>query len=143
MSEEINDRLELLIKEFAIVHRWRLNKAASECGLYPGQPSLLFHLMRNEECTQKELADVLMVTPASVTVSVRRLEKAGYITRRLDKTDLRCNRLSLTEKGKECAERCDNALHAVDLAASNSLDQEEKEEAKKILIKLTENLKQV
>ncbi len=134
-------KLEAAVKEFYLVHRWRLNKAASECGLYPGQPSLIFHLMRNEECTQKELADILMVTPASVTVSVRRLEKAGIIKRHTDETDLRCNRLSLTEKGIECGKICMEALDSVNRRAYEGMSDKDKEEAERILKKMTGNLK--
>jgi len=143
MKGRKDKKLEKIIKEFAVVHRWRLNRAASECGLYPGQPLLLFHLLSNQECTQKELADVLMVTPASVTVSVRRMEKAGYITRRSDSSDLRCNRLCLTEKGKKCADMCKEALDSINRSAYAGLSDEEKSNAERVLVKMIQSMKQV
>lgn len=45
----------------------------------------------------KELSDGINVSPASVAVSVKRMQKSGLITKISDENDLRCNRIALTE----------------------------------------------
>ena len=54
--------------------------------------------------SQKELAEYLNVTAATVAVSVKKLEKGGYITRIVDQEDNRYNKLCLTEEGRDVVE---------------------------------------
>lgn len=81
------------------LHRYSIHKASAEVGLYFGQPPVLEYLSEHKNCTQRELADHMKVTPASVAVSLKRLQRHGLIERSSDQSDMRCNRLSLTEKG--------------------------------------------
>ena len=45
-----------------------------------------------------------MFRRASVAVSVKRMQKSGLITKISDENDLRCNRIALTENGKQRTE---------------------------------------
>ena len=55
------------------------HRAASEIGLYDGQMPLLETLERDGCLTQKALADRLHVSPASVAVSIKRMQKCGIV----------------------------------------------------------------
>lgn len=84
-----------------------------------GQPPILVCLLENGTCTQNELAKTLNVSPASVAVSLKRLQKSGLVEKVADQADLRCNRISLTEKGRreieyvhKCFDEIDNTLFA-------------------------------
>ena len=57
------------------------------------------YIKEHNLCTQKELADSLHISPASVATSIKRLEKTGFVKRATDKDDVRKNRLSLTDDG--------------------------------------------
>lgn len=85
----------------SLVHRCHITKAAQKAGLYYGQPMILEYIDDNPRCTQKELADSLHISPASVATSIKRLEKSGFVTRTTDKSDVRKNRLSLTDSGTD------------------------------------------
>lgn len=85
-------RLELL-------RRIKARSLMADSGLHPGQPRLLEYIRCHPGCTQKEAADELDVTPASAAASLKRLEKAGYVTRTQDDKDARRNQLYMTEAG--------------------------------------------
>ncbi len=68
--------------------------------LHKGQFPVLLFVEKNSGCTQVELANGLRVSPASVAVSTKRLEKAGFLKREQDESNMRCNRLYLTEKAQ-------------------------------------------
>ena len=59
------------------------------------------------QSSQRELADLLHVTPATIAISTKRMEKAGLLTKRVDEDNLRCKRLTITELGES---KCDEAF---------------------------------
>ena len=83
----------------SLIHRYHITKAAQKAGLYYGQPMILEYIKEHSLCTQKELANSLHISPASVATSIKRLEKGGFVKRSTDKEDIRKNRLSLTDEG--------------------------------------------
>ena len=95
----------------SLIHRYHITKSAQKAGLYYGQPMILDYVKEHNLCTQKELADSLHISPASVATSIKRLEKSGFVKRSTDKEDVRKNRLSLTDDGmkilKEYRSICD------------------------------------
>ena len=60
---------------------------------------------KKEGLSQKELAEILRIKPPTVTASVQRLEKAGFLYKKPDEKDQRIARIYLTEKGKETKAR--------------------------------------
>ena len=72
-----------------------------ELGIYPGQIPVLGMVAKQDGLSQRELSKILRVKPPTVTVSVQRLEKAGFLYKKPDEKDQRVTRLYLTEKGKE------------------------------------------
>lgn len=102
---------------------WRrhftVHRALRDSGVYFGQPPILDALADCGVCTQNELAKALNVSPASVAVSLRRMQKSGLIEKEADAKDLRRNFVRLTEKGKaqhdyihQCFEEIDRKLYA-------------------------------
>lgn len=83
----------------SLIHRYHITKSAQKAGLYYGQPIILEYIKEHNLCTQKELADSLHISPASVATSIKRLEKSGFVKRSTDKDDVRKNRLALTDEG--------------------------------------------
>lgn len=57
-------------------------------------------LGRNPNRSQTEIAEKLDISPAAVAVSLKKLEKSGYISRQCDENDNRVNSIEITEKGK-------------------------------------------
>ncbi|MBO5230500.1 MAG: MarR family transcriptional regulator [Clostridia bacterium] len=83
-----------------LLHRYRISTALSGLNIYRGQPEILEYLTEHGGCSQRELADFLGVTPASIATSLKRMSKAGFIERTPDEADRRINRMRLTEKGE-------------------------------------------
>ena len=66
-----------------------------------GQPVILSILSQQENGTiesQKELARRLRVSPATMTVSLKSMERDGYVKKLSNAEDLRCKPISITEK---------------------------------------------
>ena len=83
------------------LHRKRIEAIINELGLFDGQFPILDVLDELGTASQKEVANKLHVSAASMTNSVKRLEKNGYLTCIVSSKDRRSHQLSLTEKGKE------------------------------------------
>ena len=69
-------------------------------GLYRSQHQLLMYISDHPNQSQKEIARLNRISPATAAVTLKKLEKGGYIHRVADDRDNRCNQICLTEKGK-------------------------------------------
>lgn len=72
----------------------------SEINLSLGQPAILIYLSENDGAMQGQFAAALSLRPATVTVTLKRMERAGLIRRETDRMDLRVSRVFMTEKGR-------------------------------------------
>lgn len=81
-----------------------------------GQPKLLILLSTLEEgsVTQRELAQALHVSPATMSASLKSLERQGYVTKHCGEKDSRCKMVAITQKGRDAVHRCRLALQSVD-----------------------------
>jgi DNA-binding MarR family transcriptional regulator len=88
--------------KIAMIYRLHMQNIAGvteHYGLYPGQSRILNTISEMGGSTQKEIADRLDISPASIAVSIKRMQKAGIVEKTADEHDLRNNRISITEKG--------------------------------------------
>lgn len=86
-----------------VLRRNLVQKKTAGFDLRHGQLPLLEAVMRSPGCSQRELAETLRVTPASIAQSVARLERAGFLEKHVDARNRRCNRLFATDTGKNAA----------------------------------------
>lgn len=93
--------------------------------LHPGQLPLLETLLHQPDSTQKELAETLRITPASVAQSVARLQRAGLLEKRVDAHNRRCNRLRATPAGERAARAYRQSFDQVNDETFGGLTQEE------------------
>lgn len=82
------------------LHRMVLERQLNKTGVYRSQHQLLMHISANPNTSQKDLAAMHHVSPATVAVSLKKLENGGYIKRVVDKHDNRFNQICITEKGR-------------------------------------------
>lgn len=84
------------------LHRTILERKLNQNGLYRSQHQLLMYISDHPNQSQKEIARLNRISPATATaaVTLKKLEKGGYIHRVADDRDNRCNQICLTEKGK-------------------------------------------
>lgn len=105
--------------------RKAFNKAASEEGLFSGQQDLLLFLVMNEGATLSELTAELNVSAATVSVSVKRMEKAGFLIKKTDETDGRITRIYPTEKAKKAPENIRKKMDVLEEKLKKGMSEEE------------------
>jgi DNA-binding MarR family transcriptional regulator len=95
------ESLDFLLANICHLHHSRVHQLFEAIGLYRGQPPVLNALWKKEGVTQSELAEVLKITPATMTKMLQRMEKTGFIDRQPDPNDQRISRVYLTEYGHQ------------------------------------------
>lgn len=123
-----------------LLHRYRISTALSGLNIYRGQPEILEYLADHGDCSQRELADFLGVSPASIATSLKRMSKAGFIERTPDEADRRVNRLRLTAKGEDIRKAGRAECDKVDEAVFKGFSDEEIAAFSDMLARISENL---
>ena len=111
-----------------------------EFDLNRSQAGILFTLYGQEPMSQKELAEKLNITAPSITVQIRKMEQAGYLTRAADQKDQRVMRLTLTEKGEDCIRYVKEVSERMDRLLFAGMNQEERLLFRRLLLQINENL---
>lgn len=122
------------------IHYYRTHKLLEKEGIYPGQPPLLFALNREDGQSQKELSQKLNIQPATITVMVKRMEKAGLIERKQDQQDQRISRVYLTDQGKIVQKKVAKIIKEIEKECFGNFTIEEQKIMNGLLSKLKENL---
>ncbi|RCX21009.1 DNA-binding MarR family transcriptional regulator [Anaerobacterium chartisolvens] len=128
------------IRDVHHLHMNHLQNILSCYGLYFGQPRILHTIKELHGATQKEIADKLNVTPASLAVSIKRMERAGLIEKKMSKTDLRRNYITLTEHGTGILNDSYSSLLKMDNKMVQGFSDEELEKLAGYLDRIYENL---
>lgn len=102
---------------------------------------MLAVLARGGEMSQAEVARALNVTAATVAVSAARLEKLGYVARRVNEDNRRANVIGLTEAGKAEARRLGDLMDRVSREALCGLTAEERARMLRLCDVITGNLR--
>ena len=89
-----------ILAQVCKLHRQRADVLLNEIGLHVGQEMILCALWGSEGVTQTELAECLLIQPATVTNALKRLERKGFVYRREDSDDQRVSRVFVTEEGR-------------------------------------------
>ena len=115
-----HQELELLSRQINQAHRTAVQAHLARAGLSEvGHPMLLTILKSGETdpqaqcCAQRELAELLYISPAAVANSLKSLEKGGYVRREPCRDDARRNQVLLTDKGRQAVEGCCQVFQTV------------------------------
>lgn len=125
-----------------VMHRV-INRAKGmyqEFDLNASQAGILFSLHQSSAMSQKELAESLNMTPPSITSTIQKMEKGGYIRRKADEKDQRVLRLSLTEKGESCIQSVKQVAEQMRRLIFYEMSEEEIQQFRKFLLRINENL---
>lgn len=124
----MTDELNYLYRKLSLKHRSVVQDYLDTLGLYIGQPRFLFELSKNPGMTQVELSQSLQVSKEIVSVSLRRLESAGFIVRVQSEVDKRNKHLYLSDRGETVVvelrdnfDRINNAMYS--LLSDEQIDQ--------------------
>lgn len=117
-----------------------LCQKAYDLNISPQQFYLLNMLQHNSSINQKELAEILKITPATLSVRIKRLEKAGLLTREIDKKDKRNFILKLTDEGNCLIEHSHEFMKRNIILMFDGVTSKEIESLRSCLIKIQHNL---
>lgn len=140
----MEEETRLMLRMLSAV-RLYFEKARAEMGggigAQPRQAPVLGVLARGGEMSQAEVARALNVTAATVAVSAARLEKLGYVARRVNEDNRRANVIGLTEAGKAEARRLGDLMDRVSREALRGLTAEERAQMLRLCDAITGNLR--
>lgn len=121
----------------------RVQSQLAEVGLYRGQPPILMLLYKNDGMSQKEMARALNLSPATMTVTLKRMEKAGLVLREMDEHDQRILRVHLSEKGREMCETGESRIGVVTAELLEGFTLEEQQQLNEYLGRIARNMERV
>ena len=129
----------LLNKVCGLRHR-RMHELLDELGLYRGQPSMLRALWSGDGITHSALAGQLNKSPATITKTVKRMEKAGFVERKPDPRDERLSRVYLTAAGRNVQTAVEQVWQDFELQAFDGFSQEEMATLRGLLQRVCHNI---
>ena len=128
------------INQLNLLHRIFIHRAAFDNGMFPGQLPILETILEHDRCTQKELADMLQVSSPSIATSIKRMQKTGLLCKTASEDDLRCNLISITDKGRQLAADSRVAFDKIDARMFAGFSQTECDALNAYLDRLINNL---
>lgn len=122
--------------------RTRVHARLEKIGLYRGQQFVLFVLWENEGLTHSELAEKILVRPATTTNLLKRMEKAGLVERRPDPHDQRVSRVYLTDAAQSMRDTVETTWQQIDEQIFAGFSSEERALFEQFLLRIQGNLMQ-
>ena len=123
------------------MHKALIDSRVRTLGIHRTQHRILMHLARHDKLpSQKELADCLDVTPAAITVTLKKIEKDGYVEKTLGQ-DNRYNELRITEKGRELVKKTKKIFSEADSSMFEGFTDDELDIYVSCLEKLQANIR--
>ena len=139
--------MELLSRSLHQAHRAAIQSELKAAGLGEvGHPMLVSILQSAGESpdgqcqAQRELADLLHISPAAVANSLKGLERDGYIRREPWQEDARRNRVFLTKKGTAAVEGCRDVFRRVSARMMDGFSLEELAQLSRFQRRMLDNL---
>jgi len=105
MNKTENSRPDVIFAVMKLMRSMRRRPPKPGEGFHPGMDRPLLVLAENDNVSSRELAELLDIRPSSLTELLSRLESEGLVCRAPDENDRRVSRVSLTDKGREQADK--------------------------------------
>lgn len=140
-----NNDTEQLYYLFERVIKLKFNRAFVLCddiGIHPGQNHMLSFLYKHEGQSQKQIADMINIKPSTVTIMIKKMEKANLVKRIPDEMDQRVIRVYLSDEGRIICEKLLEVNNQIQEECLKDFDEKEIEELHKLLSKVKNNLEQ-
>ena len=139
-SLPIRQTLLYLMADNSKLRRAKIQTRLEAIGLHRGQQFILAALWEQEGLTHSELAELLIVTPATITNGLKRMEKAGLVERRPDPKDQRISRVYLTQVAWKVRERVEAIWHQFEADVLTGFSDEEKAILRELELRMKKNL---
>ena len=136
-------RFGFLIHDVSRLRRVAVDRALKPLGITRAQWWVLAFLSRRDGMTQTALAADLDLTKVAVGGLLDRMEAAGFVERRADKSDGRARRVYLTRAGAKLVSAIRESVEAVELDILNRVSDEALMQATETLRTLKETLREM
>lgn len=133
--------LDVVFRQVAKLHHQTVHKLLGDQEVFPGQPPVLRLLAERDGRSQRELAEQMEITPATLNVMIGRMEKNGLVQRRPDPADQRVSRVYLTGKGRRAHQEIRDIIDRMEGVSFEHFTAEEKVLFRRLLVQMYENLK--
>jgi DNA-binding MarR family transcriptional regulator len=140
MDIHTSESLHFVFSKVMRTHYHKMHQLLQDQEVYPGQPPLLFALTRKDGQSQKELAEKMQITPATITVMLNRMVKTGLVERRADEKDQRVSRVYLTDKGRAAQVEVKETFKQMDARCFADFQEEDRVLLRRLMLKVYDNL---
>jgi DNA-binding MarR family transcriptional regulator len=120
------DTLGCRLQHLARLQRTLLRRALEDAGLHPGQEQVLTVLWQSGSQTQADLAAALEIDTSTVSKTLARLERAGFVSRCRAEGDKRAVLVSTTPQGDALRPRIGAVIAEVDARLTGGLTPDER-----------------
>ena len=125
-DSKIFDAVNIMIQT-SRMHMHLIDSMVSKIGIHRTHHRILMHIALNDKLdSQKSLAEHIGVTPAAITIALKKLESDGYI-RREQGEDNRFNEIVITDFGKKVVENTKSLFSRIDTSLFDGFSEEELE----------------
>ena len=139
-NQSIKDSVGYTLAQVCKLHRQRADNLLNTIGLHVGQEMFLTELWRKDGIPQTELAEQLSLQPATVTNSLRRMEREDIVERHDDSDDQRVSRVYLTGKGHGLEGPVEEKWGQLESEAFAGFSLEERVLLRRLLLQVYQNL---
>lgn len=129
-----------LVRQASVAVRAAMEKALADIDITPPQFSVLTMIVAYPGVSGADLARLTFLTPQTINVIVRNLEKMGAIRKSADAGHGRILRLTATAKGQALLKRCRSRVHEVEEKLGRLVGREEERVVRQWLGAVAETL---
>lgn len=142
MEREQDEKLKYEMEFTRVIRMYygRMQAQLAEVGIYRGQPPIMGLLYQHDGMSQKEMASALNLSPATMTVTLKRMEKAGLVCREMDEHDQRILRVHLSEQGKQMWLKSADQIRCVTEELLEGFTPEEERQMREYLYRIARNM---
>ena len=142
MEREQDEKLKYEMEFTRVIRMYygRMQAQLAEVGIYRGQPPIMGLLYQHDGMSQKEMASALNLSPATMTVTLKRMEKAGLVRREMDEHDQRILRVHLSEQGRQMWLKSADQIRAVTEELMEGFTPEEEQQMREYLYRIARNM---
>lgn len=142
MEREQDEKLKYEMEFTRVIRMYygRMQAQLAEVGIYRGQPPIMGLLYQHDGMSQKEMAGALNLSPATMTVTLKRMEKAGLVCREMDEHDQRILRVHLSEQGRQMWLKSADQIRCVTEELLEGFTPEEERQMREYLFRIARNM---
>lgn len=138
----MSDSKESIGRWISLIYRYGqtyIGKQLQSYSISKGQCIFLIALYKKDGISQEEISEHLKIDKGTTAKAIRKLEKEGYVIRKIDSCDKRAYKVYLAEKALEIKPIIYEAVHNWKNILTLGFTQEESNQAIKILEKMGKN----